>query len=70
MLFDRSQAVLEAAGTAGSVVSPCISVCRMDASGELCQGCFRTLEEIAGWSRMDDASKLGIWARIQERTTP
>jgi hypothetical protein len=30
--------------------SPCISVCRIGADG-CCAGCYRTLEEIAGWLR-------------------
>ncbi|MEP6792615.1 MAG: DUF1289 domain-containing protein [Ramlibacter sp.] len=47
--------------------SPCISVCRMEEASGLCGGCFRTLEEIAGWSRMDDAGKREIWARIEQR---
>ena len=34
---------------AGPVPSPCISVCRMDAVTGWCEGCFRTLDEIAGW---------------------
>ena len=29
--------------------SPCINVCRMDAASGLCEGCARTLAEIAGW---------------------
>jgi uncharacterized protein len=33
------------------VESPCIKVCVLDASN-VCVGCGRTLEEIAGWSRM------------------
>ncbi|RZI70976.1 MAG: DUF1289 domain-containing protein [Variovorax sp.] len=52
-----------------SVPSPCISVCRMDdAVPPLCQGCFRTLLEIAGWSRMHDGDKRRVWARIAQRT--
>lgn len=34
---------------------------------KLCQGCLRSLEEIAGWSRMDDAARRVVWARILER---
>ncbi|MBI2769420.1 MAG: DUF1289 domain-containing protein [Burkholderiales bacterium] len=49
------------------VPSPCIAICRMDPATEWCQGCFRTLEEIAGWSRMDDAGKRSIWALIEQR---
>jgi predicted Fe-S protein YdhL (DUF1289 family) len=49
------------------VPSPCVSVCRMDPQTQLCLGCLRTLEEIAAWSRMDDAGKRGVWALIEQR---
>jgi predicted Fe-S protein YdhL (DUF1289 family) len=48
------------------VPSPCISVCRMDAQG-LCEGCLRTLDEIAAWSTLDDAAKRVVWLRIEQR---
>jgi predicted Fe-S protein YdhL (DUF1289 family) len=47
--------------------SPCINVCRIDAATGRCLGCRRTLGEIAGWSRMDDAAKRGIWACLPAR---
>jgi predicted Fe-S protein YdhL (DUF1289 family) len=47
--------------------SPCISVCAMDVSSGLCRGCLRTLDEIAGWSRLDDEGKRTIWTRIEQR---
>jgi predicted Fe-S protein YdhL (DUF1289 family) len=53
--------------SAGPVPSPCISVCRMDPSSGLCEGCTRTLEEIAGWGTMDDEGRLAVWARIARR---
>ena len=34
-------------GDSQNVPSPCISVCRMDEATGLCQGCWRTLGEIA-----------------------
>lgn len=40
-----------------AVASPCIDVCRMNPRTELCDGCFRTIDEIAGWSSFDDAQK-------------
>ena len=49
------------------VPSPCISVCRMDADSGSCEGCLRTLDEIAGWSRIDDIQKRDIWCAIQLR---
>jgi predicted Fe-S protein YdhL (DUF1289 family) len=35
----------------------------------LCEGCSRTLDEIAAWSRMDDVEKRRVWALIEERRT-
>lgn len=49
------------------VPSPCINICRMDARSGLCQGCLRTLDEIAAWSRLDDAAKQQVWDRLAER---
>jgi hypothetical protein len=47
--------------------SPCLSVCRMDAVTGLCQGCFRTLEEIAAWGGASDAERRATWARLVQR---
>lgn len=49
------------------VPSPCISVCRMDLAGASCEGCLRTLAEIAAWSRMDDAGKREVWSKVAQR---
>jgi predicted Fe-S protein YdhL (DUF1289 family) len=51
----------------GDVPSPCLSVCRMSASNELCLGCFRTLDEIALWSRMGEDAKREVWQSIGQR---
>jgi uncharacterized protein len=51
----------------GDVPSPCVSICRMNAQTELCEGCLRTLDEIAAWSRMDDATKREVWQSIGQR---
>ena len=45
--------------TVGTILSPCISVCVLDADGALCLGCFRTLDEIAAWSLLDADAKRG-----------
>ena len=50
-----------------TVASPCISVCVLDADGALCLGCFRTLDEIAAWSLLDDDAKRGVLAALPER---
>ena len=49
------------------VASPCISVCRMDPRTQLCEGCARTIDEIANWSRYSDADKQAVWQRIAAR---
>ncbi|WP_394789442.1 DUF1289 domain-containing protein [Rhodoferax sp.] len=50
------------------VASPCVSVCQMDAAGVFCTGCWRTLDEIAGWSQMDAPAKRAVWALIAQRS--
>ena len=49
------------------VASPCINVCRMDAASGLCEGCLRTLDEIAAWGTMDDDDKRAVWQRLEQR---
>ena len=49
------------------ILSPCISVCRMHAVTGLCEGCFRTRDEIAVWGNACDDTKRATWARIEER---
>jgi predicted Fe-S protein YdhL (DUF1289 family) len=61
------RARLVCGGLAGDVPSPCLSVCRMNPHTEFCEGCFRTLEEIAAWGRMDDPGKREIWRAIAQR---
>lgn len=49
------------------VASPCIGVCRMSAASGLCEGCQRTLDEIAVWGQSTDAQKLAILVLVAER---
>ena len=39
------------------IKTPCIQVCAIDDESGLCLGCFRTLGEIAGWSRLTAAER-------------
>lgn len=56
-----------ALGTDGSVPSPCVSVCRIDPTSGLCLGCWRSIDEIVAWGRMDDAGKRLVWQAILAR---
>jgi predicted Fe-S protein YdhL (DUF1289 family) len=47
--------------------SPCIDVCRMNPETGFCDGCFRTIDEIAAWSSFDDEEKQGVLARVESR---
>jgi predicted Fe-S protein YdhL (DUF1289 family) len=51
----------------GDVPSPCNSVCRMDARTGWCEGCARTLDEIAAWSTMSDDEKAAVWDELAAR---
>jgi uncharacterized protein len=63
-----AERVREARATPGAQVpSPCVSICRMNMDSELCEGCLRTLDEIAAWGRMDDATKREVWQLIAQR---
>ena len=50
-----------------TVPSPCVGVCKMDDVAGWCKGCFRTLDELTGWSRATDVAKLAVWARVEQR---
>jgi predicted Fe-S protein YdhL (DUF1289 family) len=42
----------------------------MNAHTGWCEGCRRTIDEIAAWSTMSDEDKLIVWARLDERREP
>ena len=48
---------------ASPLPSPCIKQCQLN-SQQVCQGCQRTLDEIAGWSQFDESRKQQIWLRL------
>ena len=47
--------------------SPCINICRMHAGTGWCEGCARTIDEIAAWGRLDDAARARVWALLTAR---
>jgi acyl dehydratase len=53
---------------ADDVGSPCIDVCRMNPSTGFCDGCFRTIDEIAAWSSFDAAARRAVLAQAQTRS--
>ncbi len=49
------------------VPSPCNSICRIDTASGWCEGCLRTLDEVAAWSMLDDAGKRAVWLELGRR---
>ena len=45
-------------------LSPCVSVCRIDADN-VCEGCGRTIKEIRDWSIYGDKKKVAIMKRLK-----
>jgi hypothetical protein len=39
----------------------------MDASTGWCEGCLRTIDEIAAWGTMADDDKRAVWRLIEQR---
>jgi hypothetical protein len=64
-LKDRAQQVLALESV--HVPSPCISVCVINPNSGLCEGCLRTLEEVAVWGQLPSAQQREVWQRIQVR---
>jgi predicted Fe-S protein YdhL (DUF1289 family) len=49
------------------VMSPCKSICIMDARSNLCIGCKRTIDEIARWPMMNDDERRKIVDSLKGR---
>ena len=51
--------------------SPCVGVCRVvgPAYSRHCCGCWRTIEEIEGWSQYSDAEKARILRLLPVRAS-
>tara|TARA_R110002094_G_scaffold150141_5_gene138580 strand:- start:562 stop:843 length:282 start_codon:yes stop_codon:yes gene_type:complete len=49
----------------GAVPSPCISLCTLDAAGQSCRGCGRSVVEITGWRDMAAAQRAAVLLRLR-----
>jgi predicted Fe-S protein YdhL (DUF1289 family) len=47
--------------------SPCIGVCQIG-DDDRCEGCLRTLEEIAAWGMMSEAERASVFRQLETRT--
>jgi uncharacterized protein len=49
------------------IQSPCIGVCSVDDLTQLCQGCFRSVDEIQAWWDLDNSQKQAVVVLAAER---
>lgn len=49
--------------------TPCVLVCFVDDESGLCLGCFRTVDEVAAWTSLDDAGRAAIMDALPARRT-
>lgn len=49
------------------IESPCVKICVVHPQARLCVGCHRTLDEIAGWSRMAPEERRRVMAELPGR---
>jgi uncharacterized protein len=55
------------AASPAPIASPCLQICMVDGRSRHCVGCYRTLPEIARWSRMTDAERDEIMQALPAR---
>jgi len=49
------------------IASPCVNICSIDRASGWCEGCGRSLDEIARWGQTDDADRAAVWAALPAR---
>ena len=50
-----------------AIASPCNNVCKVNPETGLCEGCFRTLDEIAAWSSMSAEERRAVLTLLRDR---
>ncbi len=49
------------------IASPCVKICVVHPESGICVGCYRTMDEIAGWSSMSDVERAELTANLPDR---
>ena len=49
------------------IASPCTSVCVIDPPTGLCAGCYRSLDEIAGWISLSTEQRRTLVTELAQR---
>ena len=51
------------------VESPCVKLCVVHPEARICVGCYRSIDEIAGWSRLTPDQRRAIMAELPSRAS-
>jgi len=49
------------------ISTPCLKICVIDPASSRCEGCGRTLAEIAQWGRLTEPERRAIMVALPER---
>ncbi len=49
------------------VESPCVQICVVHPTERICTGCYRTIDEITRWSKMDSNERAEIMQDLPDR---
>jgi hypothetical protein len=50
-----------------AIATPCVKVCIVDGQSGLCLGCYRTLPEIAGWTKLEPQLRDQLMLDLPQR---
>lgn len=50
-----------------TMLSPCVKICIINPQTRLCEGCGRTIEEIASWSTYSREERQVIMSKLIDR---
>ena len=53
--------------TRNEIESPCIKICVVHPEARICTGCYRTIDEITRWSKLDSDARREVMAALPER---
>lgn len=51
------------------IQSPCVKICVVHPEARICTGCYRSIEEIAGWGRMSNDERASIINDLPARSS-
>jgi len=49
------------------IESPCVRICVVHPEARICTGCYRSMDEIARWSRMTPDERRAVMADLPDR---